>query len=266
MNLDLYNFHLHSPAPPRLYHHPLARPYHPQLHVEGVPVSRTVSHGTEVNAFGLLVNAAFATHAAPVTKTTHGSATHSTPLAPSAPAPPPCEGSPKRVPMPSVFPVHSVYNVPVAAGQPSGLPCSVASFLFQFCCFTWHVHSFSPLAPVHLVSLLRVVSVPTGVGQLPWSGSSCFRLNGLRDGFHIGFEALSVSLRSSSSNMRLAFDHPSVIDAYLQNEVSCGRVAGPFSTPPFTDLHISRFGVVPKNNQPGKWCLILDLSSPDGQC
>ena len=64
--------------------------------------------------------------------------------------------------------------------------------------------------------------------------------------------------------MRSAFDHPSVIDAYLQNEVSCGRVAGPFSTPPFTDLHISRFGVVPKNNQPGKWCLILDLSSPDG--
>ena len=64
--------------------------------------------------------------------------------------------------------------------------------------------------------------------------------------------------------MRSAFDHPSVIDAYLENEVSCGRVAGPFSSPPFTDLHISRFGVVPKNNQPGKWRLILDLSSPVG--
>ena len=64
--------------------------------------------------------------------------------------------------------------------------------------------------------------------------------------------------------MHSTFDHPSVIDAYLENEVSCGQVAGPFSSPPFTDLHIIRFGVVPKNNQPGKWCLILDLSSPDG--
>lgn len=29
-------------------------------------------------------------------------------------------------------------------------------------------------------------------------------------------------------------------------------------------LHISRFGVIPKSNQPGKWILILDLSSPEG--
>ena len=94
--------------------------------------------------------------------------------------------------------------------------------------------------------------------------AAAYILNGLRDGFCIGFEALSVSLRSLSSNMHLAFDQPSIIDAYLQNEVSCGRVAGPFSTPPFTDLHISRFGVVPKNNQPGKWRSILDLSSRDG--
>ena len=64
--------------------------------------------------------------------------------------------------------------------------------------------------------------------------------------------------------MRLVFDHLSVINAHLKNEVLCGRVAGPFSSPPFTDLLIIHFGVVPKNNQPGKWCLILDLSSPDG--
>ena len=29
-------------------------------------------------------------------------------------------------------------------------------------------------------------------------------------------------------------------------------------------LHVSRFGVIPKKNQPGKWRLITDLSSPDG--
>ena len=41
-------------------------------------------------------------------------------------------------------------------------------------------------------------------------------------------------------------------------------MAGPFPTPPFPSLHISRFGLIPKNNQPGKWRLILDLSSPEG--
>lgn len=55
-----------------------------------------------------------------------------------------------------------------------------------------------------------------------------------------------------------------VIDAYLKTEISCGRVAGPFTMPRFPDLHISYFGVVPKSNQLGKWHLIHDLSSPEG--
>ena len=61
----------------------------------------------------------------------------------------------------------------------------------------------------------------------------------------------SVSLHSASANMYSALVHPVVIDDYLETEVSCGRVAGPFTTLPFPDLHISRFGVIPKNNQPG---------------
>ena len=168
--------------------------------------------------------------------------------------------------MPSVFPVYSVYNIPVAANQPSGLPCSVASFCSSSVVSpgtSVPVHSFSPLAPVHLVSPLQLSQFQLKLADYPDQAAAAYVLNGLWDGFRIGFEALSVSLWSPS-NMCLAFDHPSVIDAYLQNEVSCGRVAGPFPTPPFTDLHISRFGVVPKNNQPGKWRLILDLSNPDG--
>jgi hypothetical protein len=41
-------------------------------------------------------------------------------------------------------------------------------------------------------------------------------------------------------------------------------MAGPLDTPPFNRLHISPFGVIPKQHQPGKWRLILDLSSPHG--
>ena len=51
---------------------------------------------------------------------------------------------------------------------------------------------------------------------------------------------------------------------YLANEVSLGRVAGPFSSSTFHRLHISSFGVIPKKGQPGKWCLIIYLSSPRG--
>ena len=65
--------------------------------------------------------------------------------------------------------------------------------------------------------------------------------------------------------MQSAFDHVSLNDAYLATEVSHGRVVGPFTSPPFTDLHISRFGVVPKRNQPEKWYPSLDLLSPDGR-
>ena len=57
---------------------------------------------------------------------------------------------------------------------------------------------------------------------------------------------------------------PLVIDDYLHTELAKGRVAGPFSSPLLPYLHISRFWVILKKYQPGKWRLILDLSSTDG--
>ena len=98
------------------------------------------------------------------------------------------------------------------------------------------------------------------LADYPDQAAVAYILNGLCDGFRIAFEALSVS----SIIMHYAFDHPSVIHAYLENEVSCGQVAGPFTSPSFTDLHISFFAVLQNGNQPGKWYMILDLSSPDG--
>ena len=55
-----------------------------------------------------------------------------------------------------------------------------------------------------------------------------------------------------------------MIHPYLQTELSSGRVAGPFSAHPFPSLHISRFESLPRTYQPGKWRLILALSSPAG--
>ena len=123
---------------------------------------------------------------------------------------------------------------------------------------------FSPLASVKEVSPLRLDQFQQELRHHPDRSAVAFVISGIQDGFRIGFEASSVSLKSASANMRSSLDHPSVIDSYLQTEVSARRVAGPFSSPPVAPLHISRFGVIPKNNQPGKWRLILDLSSPEG--
>ena len=62
--------------------------------------------------------------------------------------------------------------------------------------------------------------------------------------------------------MASAYDHPEVISDYLHSESQAGRLIGPMD-PTTVGLHTSPFGVIPKKSNPGKWRLILDLSSPD---
>ena len=61
-----------------------------------------------------------------------------------------------------------------------------------------------------------------------------------------------------------AITHPDIVDDYLQNEITAGRVVGPFPAKSLPEVHISRFGVIPKNHHPDKWRLIVDLSYPSG--
>ena len=41
-------------------------------------------------------------------------------------------------------------------------------------------------------------------------------------------------------------------------------MVGPLELKEFPDIHVSRFSLVPKNHQPDKWRLIVDLSHPAG--
>ena len=116
------------------------------------------------------------------------------------------------------------------------------------------VASVTPLVP-HLFAE-ELMSHPDQV-------LASYVIEGIRHGFKLGFTQVGV-LRSSVRNKLSAIQHPDVIDAYLANEVLLKRVAGPFSSPPLPKLHISSFGVIPKKGQPGKWRLIVDLSSPHG--
>ena len=51
--------------------------------------------------------------------------------------------------------------------------------------------------------------------------------------------------------------------AYLQEEVTVGRVMGPLQVGSISRVQVSPFGVIPKSHTPGKWRLIVDLSSPN---
>ncbi len=87
-------------------------------------------------------------------------------------------------------------------------------------------------------------------------------LNGISEGFRIGFDCTRSDLVSKGSNMVSAREHPEVVEKYLAEEKSMGRIG---VLPPFSSgYQTSLFGVIPKKSKPGKWRLIVDLSSPSG--
>ena len=93
---------------------------------------------------------------------------------------------------------------------------------------------------------------------------SHYVLTGLAQGFRVGFDRTKVQCVQAKNNMQSALQHPSVVEEYLQKEVALGRVIGPVPLTRVPGIQINRFGVIPKNHQPGKWRLIVDLSDPAG--
>ena len=65
--------------------------------------------------------------------------------------------------------------------------------------------------------------------------------------------------------MQSARQNPQVVEEYLAKEVKERQVIGPLNPVEYPDVQVSSFGVIPKSHQPGKWRLIVDLSSPEGQ-
>ena len=97
--------------------------------------------------------------------------------------------------------------------------------------------------------------------DMPNSTLRDYVIEGLHNGFRLRFHR--GPLRSAPRNNPSSYAHMEVVDEYINTEIARGSMAGPFTSPPFPDLHVSRFGVIPKST-PGKWRLILDLSFPPG--
>ena len=92
-----------------------------------------------------------------------------------------------------------------------------------------------------------------------------YLLRGMREGFRIGYNHRGHTCRPASKNMQSARQNPQVVEEYLAKEVKERRVIGPLNLVEYLDVQVSSFGVIPKSHQPGKWRLIVDLSSPEGQ-
>lgn len=83
--------------------------------------------------------------------------------------------------------------------------------------------------------------------------------NNLKYGADIGYNGSRIA--RSSKNLPTALSQPTVVGANLAKEVTLGRVAGPFSTPPFHDFQVSPIGLVPKKHT-NKFRTIFHLSFP----
>ena len=91
-----------------------------------------------------------------------------------------------------------------------------------------------------------------------------YLLQGMQFGFRVGFNRHSSKLVSERKNMQSALLNKQPVQEFLTKESLAGRILGPFHPHHMPMIHTSRFGVIPKRSQPGKWRLILDLSAPDG--
>ena len=102
------------------------------------------------------------------------------------------------------------------------------------------------------------------LAEHPDTGFKEYILRGLRLGFRISFQHGKGMCTSAKSNMLSANQNSGVVDDYLQKEMRLGRVIGPMGREELPEAQLSRFGVIKKLHQPGKYCLIVDLSHPEG--
>ena len=108
-----------------------------------------------------------------------------------------------------------------------------------------------------LTPLLHLSKLPTSLLNQQFVTSL---LHNLQWGCHVGYT--SPCFARITPNLTSALLHPDTVSAALSKEVSNGRTAGPFQTPPIPNLQCSPLGVVPKKD--GTWRTIMDLSFPHG--
>ena len=126
-----------------------------------------------------------------------------------------------------------------------------------------HPPTLLPQELTRITTPLRWRTWEKALGSFPDREFAAYIVSGIREGFRIGFDYCRYQrLKSKARNLGSAYEHPNIVGDYLSDELREGRIAG---SQRLLQLHFSSFGVIPKRSQPGKWRLILDLSSPEGR-
>ena len=89
-------------------------------------------------------------------------------------------------------------------------------------------------------------------------------LSGITTGFHIGADRAKLIRSSKKGNLPSVRQHPTLVEGHVAEEREAGRLLGPLPPQLARACQISPIGLIPKPRQPGKWRLIVDLSSPHG--
>ena len=95
---------------------------------------------------------------------------------------------------------------------------------------------------------------------MPDQEFAAFLKRGIQNGFRIGVPPLA-GLSSCKSNSKSALALASKVDEYIEEEVQAGKLFVSNEA----DIQLSSIGFIPKRNRPGKFRMIVDLSSPAGR-
>ena len=79
-----------------------------------------------------------------------------------------------------------------------------------------------------------------------------YLIEGIDQGLRIGYDYSQHQCKTSRHNMLSVKDNAKVVEDYLLKEYDLGWVLGPFQKDSL-QVHVNRFGVIPKPHQPGKW-------------
>ena len=114
----------------------------------------------------------------------------------------------------------------------------------------------------HIETPLKLPVWRTALAGHPDKNFASFVLKGLEEGFRIGFNHREAKLQSCNRNMPC--EVPEVVTDYLLQELRLGRLIRLSEAEAnLSGIHCSPIGVIPKKHKPGKWRLIVDLSSPE---
>lgn len=89
-------------------------------------------------------------------------------------------------------------------------------------------------------------------------------LTGICKGVHIGADRVLRLRTAQGGNLPSVQSFPVLVNQHIREERAVGRLLGPLPPLLASDCQVSPIGLIPKPHQPGKWRLIVDLSSPHG--